>query len=118
MIQTVDDTVHSDDHPLSRIDCDEYPQTFRKSRQVSNSRIRTKEKLTRKHRVDHLECLVYLFADFGTSQDNLAADKDQKDNLGLYHAIDETGEQFRLVRAEVVMAASQAFEANGKLDVA
>jgi len=57
-----------------------------------------------KHRVDHFECLVDLFADLGTSQDNLATNKDQEHNLRLDHSINKTREQLRLVRAEVVMA--------------
>jgi len=57
-----------------------------------------------KHRVDHFEGLVNLLSNLGASQDNLAADEDQEHNLGLDHTIDETREQLRLVRAEVVMA--------------
>jgi hypothetical protein len=70
-----------------------------------------------KHRVDHLESLVNLLAHLGASEDNLAADKDEEHNLGLDHAVDKTREQLGLVRAEVVMARSQALETNGELDV-
>lgn len=73
---------------------------------------------TLQHRVNHLEGLVNLLSHFGTCQDNLAADEDQKHNLGLNHAVDETREQLRLVGAEVVMARSQTFETNGEFDVA
>jgi hypothetical protein len=71
-----------------------------------------------KHRVDHLESLVNLLTDFGTSEDDLAADKDKEHNLRLNHAVDETREQLRLVRAEVVMARSETLETNGELNVA
>lgn len=74
--------------------------------------------LTLKHGIDHLECLVDFLANLGASEDNLAADEDQQDDLGFDHAVDETREQFRLVRAEVVMAASKAFKSDGELDVA
>jgi hypothetical protein len=71
----------------------------------------------RKHRVDHLECLVDLFTDLGTCQDNLATDEDQQDDLGLHHTVDETGEQFGFVRTEIVVATSQTLQTNGELDV-
>lgn len=76
------------------------------------------EELTLKHGIDHLECLVDLLSHLGTGEDDLAADEDKKHNLGLNHAVDETGEQFRLVRAEVVMARSETLQANGELDIA
>ena len=43
---------------------------------------------TIQHRVDHLEGLVNLLSHFRTSQDNLAADEDEKHNLRLDHTID------------------------------
>ena len=70
-----------------------------------------------KHWVDHLECLIDLLTDFCTSQDNLTTDEDQKDDLRFDHAIDETREQFRLIRAEIVMATSQPLKTNWELDV-
>jgi len=57
-----------------------------------------------KHRVDHFKGLVNLFSNFRASQDNFAADEDQEHDLRLDHSVDETREQLRLVRAEVVMA--------------
>jgi hypothetical protein len=69
------------------------------------------------HGVDHLEGLIDLLSDLGTSEDNLAADEDEEHDLGLDHAVDETGEQFRLVGAEVVMLGRQTLETNGELDV-
>lgn len=42
----------------------------------------------------------------------------QSHDLGLHHSVDETREQFRLIRAEHVMARCQTFETNGELDVA
>lgn len=68
--------------------------------------------------VDQLEGVVNLVADLGTSEDNLAAHKDQEHNLGLDHAVDETGEQLRLVGAEVVVARSQTLQADRELDIA
>lgn len=48
----------------------------------------------------------------------LTADKDQQDNLGLDHAVDQAGEQLRLVRAEVAVPSGQALEAHGEVDIA
>ena len=62
--------------------------------------------------------LVDLLANLGASEDNLAAHKDQEDDLRLHHAIDQTRKQLRFVRREVVMATSQTFKANWELDVA
>lgn len=73
---------------------------------------------TRKYRVDQLESLVDLLADFSTSQDNLAADENQENDLGLHHAIDQTREQLRLVGAEVVVTRGQSLQTDGELDVA
>lgn len=68
--------------------------------------------------VDHLESLIDLLTDLGTGEYDLTADEDQKHDLRLDHAVDQAGEQLRLVRAEVVMARSQSLEADGELDVA
>ena len=73
---------------------------------------------TRKHRIDHLECLIDLLSHLGTSQDNLAAHEDQEYDLGLDHTIDQTREQLWLVRAKVVMTAGKTFETDRKLDIA
>ena len=70
------------------------------------------------HGVDHLEGLVDLLSDLGTSENDLAADEDQEDDLRLDHTVDKTREQLGLVRAEVVMARSQTLETNRELDVA
>lgn len=69
------------------------------------------------HRVDHFKGLIDLLTDFGTSQDDLAADEDQEDNLGLNHAVDQAREQLRLVGAEIVMTRSQTLQTNWELDV-
>ena len=68
--------------------------------------------------VDELESLVDLFTNLRTSQDNLAADEDEQDDLGLHHAVDETREKLRLVGRESVMARRKTLQANGELDVA
>lgn len=73
---------------------------------------------TLKHRVDHLEGLVNLFSNLRASQDNLATDEDQEHNLWLDHSVDKTGEQLRLVRAEIVMTRCKTFETDRELDVA
>ena len=62
--------------------------------------------------------LVDLLANLGASENNLAAHKDQEDDLRFHHAIDQTRKQFRFVRREVVMATSQTFKTNWELDVA
>lgn len=77
-----------------------------------------KKVLTLKHGIDHLEGLVNLLSHLGTSEDDLAADEDKKHNLGLNHAVDQTREQLRLVRTEVVMARSETLQTNGELDIA
>lgn len=73
---------------------------------------------TLEHGVDHLEGLVDLLPDLCARQDDLARHEDEQHDLGLDHAIDQTREQLRLVRAEVVMLGSQTLEADGELDVA
>lgn len=70
------------------------------------------------HRVDEFECLVDFLTDLGTGQDNLAGDEDEEYNLRLHHAVDKTREELRLVRAEHVVTACQAFETDRELDVA
>lgn len=49
------------------------------------------------HRVYMLEGLIDLLTDLGTSQDDLARHKDQEDNLGFDHAINQAREQLRLI---------------------
>lgn len=73
---------------------------------------------TLEHGVDHLKGLIDLLANLSTSQDNLATDEDQKNDLGLDHSIDETREQLGLVRAEIVMARSQTLQTDRELNVA
>ena len=51
----------------------------------------------REHRVDELEGLVDLLADFGASKHDLARDEDEQHNLRLHHPVDETRKQLRLV---------------------
>lgn len=68
--------------------------------------------------VDQLESVVDLISDLGTSEDNLAANKDQEHDLGLDHAVDKTREQLRLIRAEVVVTRSETLQTDGELDVA
>ena len=38
------------------------------------------------------ECLVYLFADLGASENDFAGDEDEKHNFRLHHAVDKTRE--------------------------
>ena len=70
------------------------------------------------YRVNEFEGLVDLLSHFGSGKDNLAGDEDEQDDLRLHHTIDETGEEFRLVGAEHVMAASKTLQSDGELDVA
>jgi len=62
--------------------------------------------------------LVDLLTDLCTSENDLTTDEDQKDDLGLDHAVDETREQLRFIGAEIVMLRGEALESNGELDVA
>ena len=43
---------------------------------------------TIQHRIDHLERLINLLSHLRTSQDNFAADEDEKHDLRLDHTID------------------------------
>ncbi len=74
--------------------------------------------LTCEGRIDLLEGLVDLFSDFGASKDNLATDEDEKNNLRFDHAVDEAREQFRFIRAEVMMPACKTLKTDGELDIA
>ena len=62
--------------------------------------------------------MVNLLADFGASQDDLPAHEDEEHNLGLHHSVDETREELRLIRREMVMTGSKTFETDWELDVA
>ena len=62
--------------------------------------------------------MVDLFTNLGTGQDDLARHEDKQDDLGLHHAVDQTGEELRLVGRESVMARCKTLQTNGKLDVA
>lgn len=73
---------------------------------------------TRKHRIDQLESLIDLFTDLCSGQDDLTTNEDQEHNLGLHHTIDQTREELRLVRREIVMATSQTLKTDRELDVA
>ena len=68
--------------------------------------------------MNQLERLMNLIPDLGTSKDDFAAHEEQKHYLGLDHPVDETREQLRLVRGEVVVARSQTVQTDGELDVA
>ncbi len=84
-------TIHGCDLLVSRSDFAE----------ICNSQLeqwqREKGKYTVERRIDGLECSIDLLTDFRTSQDNLAAHEDQKDNLRGHHSINETREQLWLV---------------------
>lgn len=73
---------------------------------------------TRKHRIDHLESLVDLLTDLGTSEDDLTTDENQKYNLRLHHTVNQTREQLRFVGTEVVVARGETLQTNGELDIA
>jgi hypothetical protein len=71
-----------------------------------------------KHGINHLKGLVDLLADLGARKNNLTTDEDQEHNFRLDHSVDETREQLGFVGAEVMMARSETFQSDGKLDVA
>jgi len=95
-------------------------QTLRKSTTVISAEggDHRVHELTSKSRIDLLESLVDLLSDFGASKNNLPADEDEEDNLRFDHAVDETREQLRLVRAEVMMPTCKTLKTNRELDVA
>ena len=62
--------------------------------------------------------MVDLFTNLGTSEDDLARHEDEQNDLGLHHAVDETGEEFRLVGRESVMARCKTLETNREANVA
>ena len=62
--------------------------------------------------------MVDLFTNLGTGQDDLARHEDKQDDLRLHHTVNETGEEFRLVGRESVMARCKTLQTNGELDVA
>jgi hypothetical protein len=71
-----------------------------------------------KNRVDHLESLVNFLANLGSRENNLAADEDEKNNLRLDHAVDETREELGFIRREIVVTRSKTFKTDGELDIA
>lgn len=73
---------------------------------------------TLEHRIDHLKSLVNLLAHLGAGEDDLTAHENEKYDLRLDHAVDETGEQLGLIGAEVVMLGSETLETDRELDVA
>lgn len=84
--------------------------------------------------INSLESSINFFTNFGSRQDDLAGDEDQKDNLGIDHAINQTRKQFRFIlsmsvqysmrrrrrsyRREHAMTVCQPFKTNGEFDVA
>ena len=66
----------------------------------------------RKYRVDELKGLINLLSNFGAGEHYLPRDEDKQHDFGLHHSVDETGEEFRLVRAEHVMASAQALKSD------
>ena len=93
-------------------------QTLRKSICVSKKSCATRQVgHTLEHRIDHLERLIDLLAHLRASQDDFTAHKDQEHDLRLDHSVDETWEQFWLVRAEHVMTASKTFKTDGESDI-
>lgn len=82
-----------------------------------NKNTKPRIKHTRKDGVNKLKRLVDLLANLGSGQDNLSADEDEKHNLGLHHAIDKTGEELGLVRAERMMAAGETLKTDREFDV-
>lgn len=59
-----------------------------------------------KNGVNVVERRVDLAADLGSCEDDLAADEDEQDDLGLDHAVDEAGEELSEEREEASVQSS------------
>lgn len=78
----------------------------------------TRSGLTGKGRINLFESLIDLLPNLGAGKNNFAADKDEEDNFGLDHAVDEARKQLWLVGAEVMMSTCKTFQPDRELDVA
>ena len=67
-----------------------------------------RRRLTDQHRVDLIKRHVDLLPDLGASQDDLARDEDEEHDLGLHHAVDETGKELQRVSAGSTRSVAQA----------
>ena len=65
-----------------------------------------------------VECFVDFRSDFGPGQDDFARDKDEEDDFGLDHSVDESGKELRLVRAKLAASEDEALQADGEPHVA
>lgn len=68
------------------------------------------------HGVDELESGIDLLTDLGAGKNDLTADEDEQDDLGLHHTVDQAREELRLVGRESVMTRGQTLQADGELD--
>jgi hypothetical protein len=68
--------------------------------------------------VNVVECFVDFLPHFSARQHDLARDEDEQNYSRFYHPVDKTGEQLRLVRAELAVRKDKTLEADGELNVA
>lgn len=68
--------------------------------------------------VNIVKRIVDLLAHLGAGQHHFARHKDQQHDTRFDHSVNESGEQFRLVRAELGVQQHQTLQPDGKLDVA
>lgn len=72
---------------------------------------------TLENRINIVESIVDLLPHLGTGQDHFAGHENQQHNARLYHTIDQTGKQFRLVRTELAVQQNETLQSNRELDV-
>ena len=52
--------------------------------------------------INSLESSINFFTNFGSRENDFARDEDQKDNLGIDHAVNQTRKQFRFILSRSV----------------
>lgn len=65
-----------------------------------------------------LERRVHVALGLGARDDDAARDEDEEDDLGVVHAVDQAGEELRLVGAEARLVHHQTLQADRESDVA
>jgi hypothetical protein len=71
-----------------------------------------------KHHVDSLKSQLDVISSFGSGENDLPGGKDQKDDFGFNHAINQPRKEFGLIGAELLMAVAQVLERYRELDIA
>ena len=54
--------------------------------------------------IDVLKCFVNVFSLLGSSQHNFATSKDEKNDLGLQHPVDQSREDFRFITTKLLVS--------------